>query len=821
MRSWASTWARPLLLGIVPMLLLICGFRALPKEEGKAVGQGQFYPVKKFRTVVLLLDSVGTPMAFDPTLMPFVSSLTSSSLFGESRACPMKMTFPCVKSIFEGRVATTGTSLQNFSAVRSKRPTWPDSLAKLGKRVVVASDHTINRLYPGAFVDSLNYEDLHVPLFERDSYAYRQTAKWMADPSVDAFLIHIIGTDKVAHQYRVGGPEYREKYLEVDNFVRSVAERLSPEDYLYIIGDHGHNETGGHTEDAAYIAHGPLFPQSKHENLDAADMLFLLSVPYALALPDEYEGDLRTDLTLLPEELRQRFLHAQAQAWRVPEWGQSSDALEAQLNAHVRQNRDEAHHQHAIEVIRQVAPWILAAALFLLSQFQSHTRATTPLDRAGLIALALLALGILLGMAGVKSGSWLVSITALFWCFRHLGVVRTLAALCLLALLGTFAFWLLPSRAAWFHNKSNQPLGWLVFYPVTALAGVVFSFTSGTRTLRQRITQVLWTMGVAIWLLTYFGPYKYALPGRGPIIVLLILTPLAIIVAAGWRVLISVPTLFGFALVPFVIFHTESYNIHFSLDRISAMPLALNVAICAVIGLIWLYAFHLVGNRRINWPRAILLFAIWIFLGIALFQFETGKLIGSLLGGICVAGCLELFRRAGLSVNWSALISAIMLFTVFYFVLNGFTLSHVDFRFASEKIIPFQQEAFRAPQLIAWVLVKYLFILLPVLCIVLVATSGASLTLFLAQFGWWRELMLAVCALGLSLFHTGGLSELCGEEIYFWTFLNLVIWLLVIASTAAGGSWCRNNNADESGNVAGDELLEQLGPAHMGAKLRS
>ena len=442
------------------------------------------------------------------------------------------------------------------------------------------------------------------------------------------------------------------------------------------------------------------------------------------------EGAFRTDLTLLPVELRQTFLHAQAQVWRVPERGLSSDTLEAQLNAHVMQNRDEAHHQHAIEVIRRVAPWILAAALFLLSQFQSHSRATIRPHRADMIALALLAFGILLGIAGVASGAWLVSIAALFWCIRHLGVARTLAALCLLALLATFAFWLLPSGAAWFHKKPNQRLGWSVFYPVVALAGVVFSFVSGTRTLRQRITQVLWTIGVAIWLLTYFGPYKYALTGRGPIIVLMILTPMAIIVAGGWRILISVPTLFGFALVPFVTFRTESYTISFPfLDRISAMPLAVNVAICAVVGLIWLYAFHLGRNRRINWPRGILLFAIWIFLGIALFQFETGKLIGSLLGGIWLAGCLELFRRAGLSVNWSALVSAIMFFTVFHFVLNGFALSHVDFRFASEKIIPFQQEVFRAPQLIAWVVLKYFFILLPVFFVVLVATGGARLAL--------------------------------------------------------------------------------------------
>ena len=492
------------MLGLVPVLLLICGFRALPEEDAKATGQQQVYPIQKFRTVFLLLDSLGTPMAFDPTLMPFVSSLMTSSLFGEARACPMKATFPCVKGIFEGRVATTGTSLQDFSAVASKRTTWPGSLAKLGKHLAVASDHTINRLYPAAFVDSLNYENLQVPLFERDNYAYRQTDKWMADPNIDVLILHIIGTDKVAHQYPVRGPEYREKYLEVDNFVRTVASRLTPNDYLYIIGDHGHNNKGGHTEDAAYIAHGPLFPQGKRQDLDAADMLFLLSVPYGLTLPEEYEGSVRTDLTLMPEELRQRWLHAQAQRWGVPEEG---DALEARLNERVAKNRDEEHHADAIKAVQRVGPWILAAALFLLSQLKSTTRNASDSRKIDILATTVFAAGILLGIAGFGFAAWLVSLAALFFCVRQFGIVRTLAALCLLALLTTLAFWLLPSGAAWFHKMRNQSLGWAIFYPVAALAGIVFSFASGSGTLRQRINQVLWTVGVAIWLLTYFGPY--------------------------------------------------------------------------------------------------------------------------------------------------------------------------------------------------------------------------------------------------------------------------------------------------------------------------
>src|SRR5437763_8988619 len=235
-------------------------------------------PSQHFRTVVFILDSAGKSEMFDAELMPFVNSLRTSSLSGRSRSCAAKATFPCIKSIFEGREATMGTTLQDFSAFASSRTTWPASLAALGARLVVASDHTLNRLYPNAFVDSLNYEDLHAPLLERDAFVYRKARKWLDDPSIDVLVLHIIGTDKVSHEYPVRGPEYRAKYREVDDFIREVSGRLAPTDYIFAISDHGHNELGGHTEEAAYLARGPVFPSGIHQDLNAEDMLFLLSV---------------------------------------------------------------------------------------------------------------------------------------------------------------------------------------------------------------------------------------------------------------------------------------------------------------------------------------------------------------------------------------------------------------------------------------------------------------------------------------------------------------------------------------------------------------
>src|SRR4051794_19982901 len=328
--SRAGIWR----LGILPLALLLAATACLTKENS-APAEGQqraFEPAKRFRAVVLILDSAGRSEMFDPDLMPFLASLRSSSLSGPSRSCAAKATFPCIKSIFEGREATMGTTLQDFSAFPSRHTTWPGSLASRGVRLVVASDHTLNRLYPNAFVDSLNYEDLHVPLLERDAFVYRKARQWLDDPSIEVLILHIVGTDKVSHEYPVRGPVYREKYREVDEFVREVAGRLRPDDYRYAISDHGHNELGGHTEDAGYLARGPFFPAGMQQSLDAEDMLFLLSVPYGLTMQADYQGQIRLDLMQLAPELHDRWLAAQAGAWRVRVGGLSAALAQRRLN---------------------------------------------------------------------------------------------------------------------------------------------------------------------------------------------------------------------------------------------------------------------------------------------------------------------------------------------------------------------------------------------------------------------------------------------------------------------------------------------------------
>src|SRR3954464_11572550 len=128
-------------LGLMPLVLLLAAMVALaPEHKDTSAGQARaFEPSHRFRAVVFILDSAGRSEMFDPTLMPFLTSLRTESLSGRSRSCAAKTTFPCIKSIFEGREAAMGTTLQDFSAFASSRTTWPASLAARGLRLVAAS----------------------------------------------------------------------------------------------------------------------------------------------------------------------------------------------------------------------------------------------------------------------------------------------------------------------------------------------------------------------------------------------------------------------------------------------------------------------------------------------------------------------------------------------------------------------------------------------------------------------------------------------------------------------------------------------------------
>jgi hypothetical protein len=776
---------RSVYLGLVLLLLLFAASRTVAPERGEeAISQPQAYPVEhNFRTVVVILDSAPVSVALDPALMPFVSSLSSSSLFGRECACVAKTTFPCLKSIFEGRAANPGTTLQDFSAVASKRTTWPGSLSAMGFRVVAASDHTLNRLYPGAFVDHLDYQTLKVPLYKRDKYAYQKTWQWLNDSTIDVVISHIIGTDKVAHEFPVGGQVYRAKYLEADDFVRQVADRLSPNDYLYVISDHGHSGTGGHTYDAVYVARGPIFPKGRREDLSAEDLLFLLSVPYGFVMPRGYEGHIRTDLILLPAELRRKLLLEQAKIWNIPVDEVSTETVEKNLNDYSSVQRDTARRSESMRNIGRLAPWWLAAALFLISELTAFQRPRQE-HRIEIVAGAFALLGVALVIIGIAVGAWILALAASMRCGERLGVAKMSAALAFLLCTVAAAFWILPSHLWWLHSHNHRPIPYAIFYCLAAAAGAALSWYLRGNSWRGHGERILWTVGLIIWLLSYFGPYGYALARQGPTVVIGMLALVAVVISGGWRSLFSFSAICLAGFVVFMSFNTESFNMEYRmLDRFAQAHWGLQLACTAAVAC--LLAVLLRTSPSIRSVRFSVLagagaIAGWLLISTRFFEFPVAKLFGCLLGTIGLAGCLSLFEGSKLPIRWTALTGAIVLFATLALLLDGLELSHVDFRFAADKVIAFREEVWRALQLILWSLVKYSFALLPALYTLRLFSSDEEIPLQILQLNCWRGLMIVLGALGLALFDPRGLHGLCSEEIYFWTFLALVTWMFCL-----------------------------------------
>ena len=672
-----------------------------------------------------------------------------------------------------------GTTLQDFSAFASSRTTWPASLAALGMRLVVASDHTLNRLYPHAFVDALNYEDLHVPLREREDFVYRKARQWFDDPSIDVLLLHIIGTDKIAHEYQWRGPEYRQKYREVDEFIREIAGRLGPEDYLFAISDHGHNELGGHTEEAGFLVRGPIYPPDVRADLNAEDMLFLLGMPCGLLLPAYYEGQVRLDLTRLVPDAAERWLTSQANAWHVPVAGLPLDQAQARLNEVLVERRTAGRRNTALDVAWRCAPFLLAGALFLVAELRPRR---VEGSRARFLQIALFALGLALVWIGVNNAGWILVAATFLRCAESFGLRGTLLIFPALALLGALVFWLFPSALTWLHEHSHRPIAFIAFYLAAFGCGFALVRRQQTEGVRASLVNVVWIVAIAVWLLAYFGPHGYSLTRHGSLVVLTIFPIAAVIIASGWRTVFSRPALFLAGLIPLVFYDVESFNLKYPLlDRLPELLPAGQILVAVFAAAVFAVALNALPIRR----RLTTLVAglAWISVGYFFFQFDLSKLVGALLASAGFAGCLELFRRARLPLRWFALIGVVFVFVLFTFFLNGFALSHVDFRFGVDKIIPFPKELWRAPQLLVWALTKYSFALLPAIVVLRLSAAGAGVWREILLLTWWRQVMIAAGALGLAIFNAQGMRDSCEEELIFWTFLNLFFLAVALLMT--------------------------------------
>ena len=743
------------------------------------------------RTVVLIIDSLGRSQATDPTLMPEMIALAETSLVGPQRSCFGNFTLPCLLTTFEGRQSPFVAALNNFSADATGAPNWLDAARDLGLRVALISDHTLTKLYPSAWVTGHNYEDVEdVPVAERDAFAGRLTLGWLADREHDVVVTHIIGTDKSSHADLPGSEAYRKVFNRADAIVGDVARALdSSKDTLLVFGDHGHDQGGHHTRDSWFLLRGPHVRTGTLE-LDQTSLYFLLARPHAIPLPDGYEGALHWEaFTDDPRE----------EAWREAQaihWGLGADERRREDLDSAVAHREEQRAKRPRGDLLAFVPWLLHLLLI-----------------GGALAGHLSGLRHLPGGYLTYQAVWLSSA----WLFADLIPPAWSASLAL----GPQLLWLSwPRRSGW----SSPPtlLGWSVAALLSGLAipWIVHTFhvrSGGSLRLVGWHAVVMgvplalgalhrpsdggsrWSFGALVAvavcaLLPTPGIYVYS-SAQSFIHILLPATLLAILFDARpsrprhWALLAA------FAVgLPFVATRAGGWDWRFwpHMWAEDYLPVSAQLALAALAtglsALIWARRHPVLA-----WVAAALLIADgWLLIG--LYEFETWRILGFAVLGLCMTGGLALLDEGrpadeapSTRTAWQVTLIVGGAFLLAWSGSDGFFLKNLRLDFALRRLSHlYTEEADLAGAVAAFVVSRYALAFLPAVLFAGMTLGSQRLVAlgpWLLLAGSFKLIAQSLQMLGVAFVEVEKSSDLLIQELIGMAFLLLLIGaaLLVVA----------------------------------------
>ncbi|MBT9558807.1 MAG: hypothetical protein IV100_22440 [Myxococcales bacterium] len=262
-----SLWLLTLVVGLVA--LAAAGYQRylapLPHPELQTSTSAQVAPALTKRLVLVLVDSLREDAAQDPTVLPIFSSFAAQGASGINITPPVTLTALSVATIGTGMTPPIAWSVQNFDAASLDGETLFSLLraSRSGdprRQIAFLGDASWTQLY-GAhadftlpFRDTGFYSDLEGGMLPQDRETLGRARTILADPSYAFVVIHLVGSDKIAHRY---GAHLREpdghlsEYAEVIGRIGKEVEGLrarfdDPETTWLVISDHGCTRFGNH-----------------------------------------------------------------------------------------------------------------------------------------------------------------------------------------------------------------------------------------------------------------------------------------------------------------------------------------------------------------------------------------------------------------------------------------------------------------------------------------------------------------------------------------------------------------------------------------------
>jgi len=252
---------------------------------------------KEGRLVVVIVDSLRRQAVTE--LMPHLRGLAQQgdSVDLDVRTAAGNMSLPCIQTLLEGRESPYVSAIHNFTAPRqSAGGSLPAIAAKAGLKPALIGDGIICGLYQQHASTSINVVSWDMSPLDRDLRGIDEAMRLLRDPTIRVIILHTPGTDKAAHHWNPGHPEYEKHFRAVDAKLAEFFAQLDlSKDYLIVTGDHGHNDLGSHVPRSLAIFAGGQFPHlfatlGPLGELQQVDLLFFMTFAEDLPLPIHYEG---------------------------------------------------------------------------------------------------------------------------------------------------------------------------------------------------------------------------------------------------------------------------------------------------------------------------------------------------------------------------------------------------------------------------------------------------------------------------------------------------------------------------------------------------
>jgi hypothetical protein len=464
------------------------------------------------RLLIVIIDSLR--LSTLQAHMPRLSSLANNgdAHLAAVQTCSANFTLPCIQTLLEGRQSPFAAGLHNFTGRSGGAVNFPATLAAANAPPDLISDHTLGSLYKAHAHSDFDVQSLPDDALSRDLAAISRARQHLADGS-RAVILHVVGTDKVAHYQKPGHPDYIAQFSAVDAALSDLLSDPSllryDRDHVVITGDHGHNQDGHHTRDSIALLWGLSYHQLWNDitlppapppsdppssgpqpaaSLEQTDLLFFLSHPFALPLPTSYEG--RYFVGTQPptpnsrrarqdDAQRRALLAAQITLDDIPKAFSSLRAAE-------RARRSDS--------IWQNAPLLCLYALFCILALSSlfgspPAPSLRPFDArfhrdALSLVLISVAVAALSSLGPATSWSLLLILPASAWLIHSRRATRHALWVCFVIAMSAFCGRYATEWASYFHSTGAFKYQIVLFYLMMAAGGALLGWLAWGKGLR-------------------------------------------------------------------------------------------------------------------------------------------------------------------------------------------------------------------------------------------------------------------------------------------------------------------------------------------------